>query len=128
MKYKNLPNNPVTLNKPTGIIVYMIPRNPNAKSPIYNYYNRNTLIEMNGINPLTRQPINMRKAKRVRVTNRPKSVKKKRAVETVRKYVKTIQHRKKMNKILNTNNNFNNSNLSETERNYNNNIDLYRWR
>ncbi len=101
MKYKNLPNNPVTLNKPTGIIVYMIPRNARAKSPIYNYYNKNTLIEMNGINPLTRQPINMRKAKRVRVTNRPRSVKKKRAVATVRKYVKTIQHRKKMNAIFN---------------------------
>ena len=114
MKYKNLPNNPVTLNKPTGIIVYMIPRNPKAKSPIYNYYNKNTLIEMNGINPLTRQPINMRKAKRVQVTNRPSSVKKKRAVETVRKYVKTMKHRKKMNTMM-----FNNqSSQGSTPENY----------
>ncbi len=103
MKYNNLPNNPVTLNKPTGIIVYMIPRNPNNKSIIYNYYNKNTLIAMNGVNPLTRQPINMRKAKRVRVTNRPKTAVRSRATETVRKYVKTRQYRKKMNKILNNN-------------------------
>ena len=98
MRYNNLPNNPVTLNKPTGIIVYMIPRNSRANLPIYNYYNKNTLIAMNGINPLTRKPINMRKAKRVRVTNRPKSVVRSRATETVRKYVKTKQHIKKMNK------------------------------
>ena len=92
----------MTLHKPTGIIVYAIPR-----GPVYNYYNKNTLIAMNGINPLTREPINMRKAKRVRVTNRPKKVKKNRAVETVRKYVKTRQHIKALNKIFNDDGNYN---------------------
>ena len=95
INYKNIPENPVTLNKPKNSIVYRVVRNSYTNNPVYNYYNKNTFKKLKGKNPMTRRRIIKNDVKLAIVHGRPLYNK---AIETMNRLLKAKKN-KEINKI-----------------------------